>query len=537
MKKNRKIKILFIISTLLIMTVSIFNINRIDYKQEGKINSTEFNYSNLVDKVEDKTSTDPVKQTNGIFVSNSGIDSSGRGTEAQPYKTIEYAISNAVPGQTIYLRAGTYNELVKFTISGQENNPITLRNYPNEEVTITANGIEEADAIVDLNENSYINLIGLKLDGIQEVYDWSAYGILLRGGNKNCIISECEITNVKSNGINGNASGITLWGETENSISNVLIQNNYIHDCQLGWSEGIAVTGNCEYIDIIGNTIENITNIGIDIQGNYGVCSNPALDFARYVLVSQNRTSGCISSVHQSAGLYVDGASNVIIERNISHDNTLGIEVGAENPVSNDSYYPTNNLVINNLVYNNTATGIRTGGFAEDTGKNFNTKIYNNTVIHPSTAEDVALCIQIGDGYDITNNIIVDLGTWNYLVGSSDFDSSLVKNVQFNNNLLYHANAADIGAYMQVAGTAYTTSQFNSASFASNNILEQNPNLTIEYKLQDSSPAVAKGLYTSEIVSYLDLEGKTRTSIVDMGCYAYTQATQVDKTLLKEKNR
>ena len=531
MKKRAVLISLIVI--LLIFTI-VFT-GKFSNTEENNLQNIDTNLSGYTDFNEEIDIDDSnINEENSIFVSNDGQDGDNNGTENSPYNTINYAISKAKPGQTIYLRAGTYNELIDFEESGEENNPITLRNYPGENVIISGANIDEADTVIDLNNCSNINIIGLKIQDIQEIEDWSAYGILFRGGNKNCIISDCEFTNIRANGRNGNASPITLWGETEESISNVLIQNNYIHDCECGWSEGIAVTGNCEYIDIIGNTIHDTKNIGIDIQGNYGVCSNSALDHGRYVYVSQNHTYNCVSPIAESAGIYVDGASNVIIERNISHDNTLGIEIGTENEAESDEYYANNNLIINNLVYNNTSMGIEIGGYDEGVGKIFNTKVYNNTVIHPQTATSSALCVQIGEGYDIKNNIFADYGTWNLLVTSNDFDNSLVKDVNFENNLLYHANSNEIGRYIQVAGTRYNTDEFNAQSFAKNNILEKNPNLTDDYRLQDSSPAVATGVYTEEIVSYPDLDGKYRVSVVDMGCYVYTLSQGVDKSELKE---
>jgi len=60
---------------------------------------------------------------------------SNSGTESQPWKTVAYALgitSPVGPGDTVYLRGGTYREQVRVDKSGTENNWITVKNYPGE---------------------------------------------------------------------------------------------------------------------------------------------------------------------------------------------------------------------------------------------------------------------------------------------------------------------------------------------------------------------------------------------------------------------
>ncbi|WP_394249944.1 right-handed parallel beta-helix repeat-containing protein [Arthrobacter pityocampae] len=64
-----------------------------------------------------------------LFVSRTGSDTA-RGTQESPLRTIKAAISEAVSGQTIVLRRGSYHEQVKIPTTKQ----ITLQSYPGEEV-------------------------------------------------------------------------------------------------------------------------------------------------------------------------------------------------------------------------------------------------------------------------------------------------------------------------------------------------------------------------------------------------------------------
>ena len=69
------------------------------------------------------------------FVSPLGNDSYP-GTIVQPFKTISHAAALAQPGDTVYLRGGTYHETVKPTHSGYSGEPITYAAYADEQVTI-----------------------------------------------------------------------------------------------------------------------------------------------------------------------------------------------------------------------------------------------------------------------------------------------------------------------------------------------------------------------------------------------------------------
>jgi hypothetical protein len=67
----------------------------------------------------------------GIFVSTSGNDTNA-GTYAQPYLTLQKAISVAQPGDTIFVRAGTYtnNTTIGISQSGTSGNLFCLYAYP-----------------------------------------------------------------------------------------------------------------------------------------------------------------------------------------------------------------------------------------------------------------------------------------------------------------------------------------------------------------------------------------------------------------------
>ncbi|HET6250827.1 MAG TPA: right-handed parallel beta-helix repeat-containing protein [Tepidisphaeraceae bacterium] len=69
------------------------------------------------------------------FVSTTGLDNNP-GTLAQPFKTIQHVAGLAEPGDTVFIRGGTYRETVTPAHSGTAAAPITYSAYNSEVVTI-----------------------------------------------------------------------------------------------------------------------------------------------------------------------------------------------------------------------------------------------------------------------------------------------------------------------------------------------------------------------------------------------------------------
>lgn len=64
------------------------------------------------------------------------------GNEVKPWKTLQHAVAKLQPGDTLYLRAGIYDEHVTATASGTPQRPITIRAYPGE-LAIIDGGLSE----------------------------------------------------------------------------------------------------------------------------------------------------------------------------------------------------------------------------------------------------------------------------------------------------------------------------------------------------------------------------------------------------------
>ncbi|MTO09970.1 hypothetical protein GMB50_08440 [Turicibacter sanguinis] len=348
-------------------------------------------------------------------------------------------------------------------------------------------------------------------------------GIYKEEGGSHIVIQNCtfhDINAYSSTGGDGNwASAIKLVGVTSTKISNVIIKNNLIYNCILGWNEALAIESNIEYFDILNNTIHDVTNIGIDIAGNFGECSTKSLDQARYINLIGNIVYNCISPYATCAGLYVDGARDVLIERNISYGNMTGIEVGAEMSVTS---YPVKNITVrNNLIYGNTEYGIMCGGYYSGAGNVQDTHFYNNTVIHGGSNTTIEM--SKSQNIDFVNNIFYCTNSNNI----TDHDSSLtssMSNITFNyNNFYITKNTSPSSTIAQIMGKEYTNTTLKS-TFNSNQTLT-NPQFTSissnDYTLSSNSACINAGNSSNIEVGEQDLIGNNRISgtSIDMGCY------------------
>ncbi|WAJ70383.1 right-handed parallel beta-helix repeat-containing protein [Catenovulum adriaticum] len=100
------------------------------------------------------------------FVANNGDDSND-GSLSTPFLTLSKAAEIAVAGDTVNIRAGVYNEILRPANSGTESNPIVFQSYQDEKVVITAmepiNGwsadsenIYVADVDWDLGQSNFV---------------------------------------------------------------------------------------------------------------------------------------------------------------------------------------------------------------------------------------------------------------------------------------------------------------------------------------------------------------------------------------------
>lgn len=196
-----------------------------------------------------------------FYVSNSGNDNND-GTIENPWKTIQKSANSIVAGDTVLIKAGTYNERVEIQVSGTENKYIVFKNYKNDNVTIDGTNINwegNWNGLFNISEQNFIVVEGLKVANVN-----NHAGFFIEDAS-NIILKNNKTYNTYS-------SGIGVWNS-----SNIFLENNEVElACNGGQQESISLSNsnNCE---ISKNNVHNNGNgenggEGIDVkQGSYNV--------------------------------------------------------------------------------------------------------------------------------------------------------------------------------------------------------------------------------------------------------------------------
>lgn len=182
---------------------------------------------------------------------------------------------------------------------------------------------------------------GLDLKGHRS---FEVFGVIVSGKAKKVAVLNCKIHDFDGD----NAHGIAVYGGGPSVIVHVLIRGNQIYDMRLGSSEAIVVNGFVRKWAITDNHVYDVNNIAIDAIGGEGTYPPSttggrvlpsARDSAYSGFIEDNLVERMSTSTNPAygsrrswaAGIYIDGANRVLIQRNTVIDTPWAYEIGAEN--------------------------------------------------------------------------------------------------------------------------------------------------------------------------------------------------------------
>src|SRR5262249_20117389 len=87
------------------------------------------------------TADESAPVAHSYYASPTGSDKAGDGSLAAPWATVPYATSRMIPGDTLYLRGGTYPGQSVIATAGAPGAPLSVVAYPNEVPTLVARAI------------------------------------------------------------------------------------------------------------------------------------------------------------------------------------------------------------------------------------------------------------------------------------------------------------------------------------------------------------------------------------------------------------
>lgn len=278
------------------------------------------------------------------------------------FSTIQEAVNAANPGDTIYVRAGTYHEIV--TIN---KNNLALTGENKHTTIIDGGGGTDRTVLVDNADNVEINGLTIQnsYDGIY-LYD-SSFGtvsgnIITTCASRGIILSCSSFITISGNTLTSNHDGIELYKSSFITISGNTITNsrfgigisssfgNTFSENTITNSEDGLYIWNSSYTTASGNTITNSASRGISLSNSsYCNVSENTITFSAIqgILLSSSFSNtiseNTLTSNYAALQLYRSSYATVS-GNNITNNSHYGIYL----------YQSSDNMIFHNSFINNT---------------------------------------------------------------------------------------------------------------------------------------------------------------------------------------
>ena len=392
------------------MTRHISSVNGIGYLRFVQLSDSDADADSLLDWEEVLLGTDPDKDdsdgdafedgsevyaygtkpldatslpTTGVYVVDPAGDDNAMGSATAPFKTITKALTVVLPGQTILVRDGTYNEVLVSRAGGNsEAGRIVLRAVNPRQVTITSVGRVFAIS------HSFLTVAGFVFDGQSGPADTITVGSNADGLRfKNNIVR-----NGRRDGIDLGSNATTI-SETFNFLEDVLIQDCVITN-MLYFDDGGnrkdahgIVAGGVLHFTIRNTQVARVTGDALQLQdGGWnnvvvdsvhfhdGSMGEDAIDtkqddqipYRGHLIVRDSVFDGWDNLVN-SAALNLKERVDAVVQSNIFHNNEIALRLRGRSG-DNGAH-----VMVKNCIFYDNNKGIR----YEDQIKRL--RIYNNT--------------------------------------------------------------------------------------------------------------------------------------------------------------
>ncbi len=418
------------------------------------------------------------------------------GTEALPWKTIGKANSALLAGDTVYIKAGAYNDAtIQPAHSGSsEALRITYRNYENDVVTI-ANAVTYSVGL-RLDTKSYITVHGLNFTGQNRF-------LYIRQNSSHNIIAYCNFDDAKlTNGAIATWAGSVISGSS---------QHNWIHHCRfsnygyynaddIGCVLDIGAEENKEdetrYNLIENNVFYHGGHHVVGVYGKYNVIRNNYFHNEPWALGTAASDRGAVLYGNRNlsfSGYSENGGRNLFESNRVGYSSDPSDNNGASGMALNSS----ENIVRFNTFFNNISAGLSlslTSSYLQSIVRN---KVYSNTFFNNGH-----------NPYDPVDHMSSGIGLGIYS------GSLVIENNVFKNNLLY-AHTLAIGEYnintsnrkgliaAQVFANNWDGDTQGDPKFVNADTAFYDPMLVTlpNLRLQDTSPCKDAGTHLTTITS------------------------------------
>lgn len=479
------------------------------------------------------------------YVSTTGSDSNP-GTRTAPWRTIQHAADTARAGSTVNVRRGVYEELVSINVSGNASDGfITFRSYPGETAVLDAQHFtpDGRQGVLTIHNQSYVRIEGFEIRNFHTAeHQLAPLGINVIGSGSHIELLHNNVHHIQQTfqgrdapGRGGNGFGIAVYGtDAKTPITDLVIDGNEVHHLKTGSSESLVVNGNVTNFRITHNIVHDNNNIGIDVIGFEHTAPDPAVDQARDGVVSENlvynitsRGNPAYRQDESSDGIYVDGGTRILIERNVVHNVDFGIELASEHKDRATSYI----IARNNLIYRTHTAGVSIGGYAPERGHTEHCTVINNTLYQDDTSGTGTGELQMQ--WNMSDNIFAN----NIVYAGPRCLISLTKSkvdkehppAIIDYNLYYCDAGSKASTWKSVSGSVTGFDKYVSATGNDTHSHFLNPHfvnpVANDFHLRPGSPVLAAGEIDDLPVGAIDLAGSPRVNSakIDIGCYQNNQ--------------
>lgn len=326
------------------------------------------------------------------YVSPSGNNSNSGLSPGSAWRNVQFAADHVAAGDTVKLLGGVYNEYVNIPVSGSATaGYITFQNYAGQEAVIDGTGLGIPNGqygLINIASQSYIVIQGLEIRNYKTSSTKNVpIGIYVTGSGSNLKLLNNHIHHIQTTarGCAADAFGVAFYGtQAPASLNNITVSGNELDHMKTGCSETLTFNGNIDTFTVTNNLVHDNNNIGIDAIAFEGTSPDSAYDQARNGYIGENTIYNISSKGNPayptrcwcSDGIYVDGGTNILVERNRIHNVDLGVEAASEHSGKVSSFV----TVRSNLVYFGNSAGISIGGYAKGVGGSDHITIVNNTL-------------------------------------------------------------------------------------------------------------------------------------------------------------
>jgi len=427
-----------------------------------------------------------------FYVSVTGSDSSD-GSFNTPWRTVQHALDMLQPAQTVFVRAGTYNEFIEFQRSGKLGAPIVLSGYPGETAVLDGTGLNWRYGV---NLQSFDNLVVENLTIRDYIRDGErGFGIVGWGDTDNIVLRDLSISLV------GTPIKIAADGGTD-VRSNITIENIIAAGYEWGG------------IDLGPGAVSNVIVRNVQLMGQPGG-DNTAIDGIAVEDGNQITVEKAIIRGHAGDGVDLKADNVAVRQVDARGHSRNGLKLWGANATAENSLFVGGEL--ESLVLKSGPCTVRNNLFGTAPGHGYTAVI--GPYEPPPRTPSVSITMR-GNIFYTTRNT----GTLIYFSPVASLDAKF--------NLYYSPQRTDavLQAYAGGVARTFSAAEINDGTWASAMGTDQqskhedpllvNPNAG-DYQLQAGSPAI--DAMPTALAPPTDLLGTARPqgSCADIGPYEF----------------